>query len=78
MDRPVAARIRPQAGDGDDAVVALADRAQVMAGHMRSGGAVLAVAGVVDHQRAGIVRGGGRVLAQQLHLPLVDPLVVPC
>jgi hypothetical protein len=41
------------------------------------GGAVLAVTGVVNHQRAGIVRGGGRVLAQQSHPPLVNHLVIP-
>jgi hypothetical protein len=40
-------------------------------------GAVLAVAGVVDDQRAGIVRGGGRVLAQQPYPLLVDYLMVP-
>jgi hypothetical protein len=77
MDRPIAAVIGPQAGHGDDAVVDLADRAQVLVGHVRGSGAVLAVAGVIDHQRAPVVRGGGRVLAQQLHSPLVDPLVVP-
>jgi hypothetical protein len=44
---------------------------------MGGGGAVLAVAGVVDHQDTGLVRGGGRVLAQQLHPSVVDHLVVP-
>ena len=44
---------------------------------MGGGGAVLAVAGVIEHQRTGIVRGGGRVLARHPHAPLVDPLVIP-
>ena len=72
MHRPIAALIGPQAGHGDDAVVDLAHRAEVLAGHMRGGGAVLAVAGVVDDQHARIMGGGGRVLAQQLHPPVVD------
>ena len=57
VHRPVAALVGPQAGHGDDAVVDLADRAEILAGHMRGGGAVLAVAGVIDHQHA---RRGGR------------------
>jgi hypothetical protein len=44
---------------------------------MGGGGAVLAVAGVVNHQHAPVIGGGGRVLAQQLHPPVVDLLVVP-
>ncbi len=44
---------------------------------MGSGGAVLAVAGVVDHQRASLVWGGGWVFTQQLHPLGVDLLVVP-
>jgi hypothetical protein len=77
MHRPVAACIRPQAGDGDDAVVDLADRAQVLAGHMGGGGPVLAVAGVIDHQHTAIMRGGRRVPAQQPYPLVVDHLVVP-
>jgi hypothetical protein len=44
---------------------------------MGGGGAVLAVAGVVQHQHAPVIGGGGRVLAQQLHPSVVDHLVVP-
>ena len=40
-------------------------------------GAVLAVASVIEHQHTRIVRGGGRVLAQHPHAPLVDLLVIP-
>jgi hypothetical protein len=77
MDRPIAALVGPQAGHGDDPVVDLADRPQVLAGHMGGCGAVLAVTGVVDHQRTRIVRGGGQVLAQQPHALVVDLLVIP-
>ena len=48
VHRPIAALVGPQAGHRDDAVVDLADRAEILAGHMGGGGAVLAVAGVVD------------------------------
>jgi hypothetical protein len=44
---------------------------------MGGGGAVLAVAGVVQHQHAPVMGGGGQVLAQPPHPPLVDHLVVP-
>jgi hypothetical protein len=44
---------------------------------VRGSSAVLAVAGVVDHQRTGIVRAGGRVLAEQPHAALVDLFMVP-
>src|SRR5215211_843729 len=44
---------------------------------MGGGGAVLAVAGVVQHQHAPVIGGGGRVLAQQLHPLVIDLLVVP-
>ena len=44
---------------------------------MGGGGAVLAVAGVVQHQRTPVMRSGRRVLPQQLHAPLVDLVVVP-
>jgi hypothetical protein len=44
---------------------------------MGGGGAVLAVTSVIDHQHPAIMRGGGRVLAQQLHPPIVDLPVVP-
>ena len=77
MDRPIDPLIGPQAGDGHDAIVDLADPAQVLAGHMGGGGAVLAVAGVVDHQHTPIVRRGRRVLAQRPHPLVVDSLVVP-
>ena len=77
VHRPVAALVGPQAGHGHDAVVDLADRAEILAGHMGGGGAVLAVAGVIQHQHAPIVGGGGRVLAQQPHPLVVDLLVVP-
>jgi len=77
MDRPIAALVSPQAGHGDDPVVDLAHRPQILAGHVRGCGAVLAVAGVVDHQRTRIVGGGGRVLAQQPHALVVDLLVIP-
>jgi hypothetical protein len=40
-------------------------------------GAGLAVAGVVQHQGAAVVRRGRRVAKQQLQAALVDPLVVP-
>jgi hypothetical protein len=40
-------------------------------------GAVLAVAGVIDHQHAPGVRRGGRVGLQQRDPLLVNPLVVP-
>ena len=39
--------------------------------------AVLAVAGVVNHQRASLVWGGGWVFTQHLHPLGVDLLVVP-
>jgi hypothetical protein len=77
MHRPIAALIGPQAGHGHDAVVDLAHRAQVLAGHMRSSGAVLAVAGVIQHQRALGMWSGGQVLTKQAHAALVDLLVVP-
>jgi hypothetical protein len=63
MDRPVAALVSPQAGHGDDTVVDLADRPQALAGHMGGGGAVLAIAGVVQHQHTrtvGAVAGSSR------------------
>jgi hypothetical protein len=41
MQRPVAARVRPQAGHRHDAVVGLADRPQVLAGHVGGVAAVL-------------------------------------
>src|SRR5215218_10987228 len=44
---------------------------------MGGGGAVLAVPGVVDHQRPRIMGGGGRVFPQQLDAALVELLVVP-
>ena len=77
VHRPIDPLVGPQAGHRDDAVVDLAHRAQVLAGHMGGGGAVLAVAGVVQHQHAPVIGGGGRVLAQQPHPPVVDHLVVP-
>ncbi len=77
VQRPVAARIGPQAGDTDDAVVGLADRAKLLAGHMVGVVAVLAVAGVVDHQHPPRMRRGGRVGLEQPDPLLVDRLVVP-
>ena len=77
LHRPVAALVGPRAGHRDDAVVDLADRAEILAGHMGGGAAVLAVAGVVDHQRPSVVRGSGRVLTQQPHPPLVEQLMIP-
>jgi hypothetical protein len=77
MHRPIAALVGPEAGHGDDAVVGLADRAEVLAGHMRGRRAVLAVAGVVNHQHPSLVRGGGWIRAHQLHPPVVDGLVIP-
>ena len=77
MHRPVAALVSPQAGHRDDAVVDLADRPQILAGHMGGGGAVLAVPGVVDHQHSPLTWGGGRVFLQQLDAALVELLVVP-
>jgi hypothetical protein len=77
MHRPIDPLVGPQAGHRDDAVVDLAHRAEILAGHVRGGGAVLAVAGVVDDQRASLVRGGGRVLAQPPHPLLVDLLALP-
>jgi hypothetical protein len=44
---------------------------------MGGGGAVLAVADVVDNQHAPLVRGGGWFFTQQLHPLGVDLLVVP-
>jgi hypothetical protein len=44
---------------------------------MRGGAAVLAVAGVIDHQHPLGVRRGDRVGLQQRDPPLVDRLVVP-
>jgi len=41
------------------------------------GAAVLAVAGVVDHQHPPPVRAGGRVGLEQLDAALVDGLAVP-
>ena len=77
MDRPAAALVSPQAGHRDDPVVDLADRPQVLASHMGGGGAVLAIAGVVQHQHTRIMGGGGRVLPQQLDTALVELFVVP-
>jgi hypothetical protein len=77
VDRPVDALVGPQAGDRDDAVVGLADRAEVLAGHVGGVAAVFSVAGVVDDQHALLVGGGGRVAKQQLQAALVDLLVVP-
>jgi hypothetical protein len=37
----------------------------------------LAVAAVIQHQRALVVRRGRGIVPQQLHAPLVDPFVVP-
>jgi hypothetical protein len=65
------------AGHRHDAVVDLAHRAEILAGHMGGRGAVLAVAGVIQHQHPASWGGGGRVLAQQLHPLVVDLLVVP-
>jgi hypothetical protein len=72
VQRPIAARIRPQAGDAHDAVVGLADQAKILASHKRGRAAVLAVAGVVDHQHPLGVRRGRRIRAQQLDAALVD------
>jgi len=77
MHWPIDPLVGPQAGHGHDAVVDLAHRPQILAGHMGGGAAILAVAGVIDHQRAPIMGGGGRVLAQQPHPLVVDLLVVP-
>jgi hypothetical protein len=77
MQRPVAARIRPQAGHRHDAVVGLADRPKILAGHVRGRAAVFAVAGVIDHQHPLGVRHGCRIRAQQLDPALVDRLVIP-
>ena len=44
---------------------------------MGGGGAVLAVAGVVDHQHSPLTWSGGRVFPQQLDAALVELLVIP-
>jgi hypothetical protein len=77
VDRPVDALVGPEAGDRDDAVVGLADRAKVLAGHVGGVAAVFSVAGVVDDQHAVVVGAGGRVGQQHLKAPLVELLVVP-
>jgi hypothetical protein len=77
VDGPVDALVGPQAGDRHDAVVGLAHRAQVLAGHVRGLGAVFSVAAVVDDQHPLVVGAGGRVVTQQLQPPLVELLVVP-
>jgi hypothetical protein len=74
---PVDPLIGPQAGDRHDAVVGLAQRAQVLAGHVGGVVAVFAVAAVVDDQHPLAVWAGGRVAQQQLQPPLVDLLGVP-
>src|SRR5215211_2764200 len=77
IDWPVDALISPQVGDRHDAVVGLAQRAKPLAGHVGGLRAGLAVTGVVQHQHAPLVRRGRGIATQQLHAPLVDPLVVP-
>ena len=71
-DGPVAQFIGPQARNRDDAVVDLADRAQVLPAHMRRLRAPFAISCLVDHQHAGFGRGGLRFCRKQVQPPLVD------
>lgn len=50
VHRVVDPLIRPAGGHGDHATVDLPDRAEVLLAHVRCRAAVLAVAGVIDHQ----------------------------
>jgi hypothetical protein len=70
--RPVATRVRPQTGNGDNAIVDLANRPQILARHVRGVGAVFAVAGVIDHQHPLRMRRSDRVSLKQLDRP--DPV----
>ena len=69
--------VGPERADRDDAVVGLADRAQVLAAGVGGVGALLAVAGVVDHQHTLLVRGGRRGAEHQLEAAGVERVGVP-
>jgi hypothetical protein len=70
-------RIGPQAGHRHDAVAQLADAAQIVVADVRRVGAILAVPGLVDHQRTLRVRRRERVGVQFLNAARRHRLGVP-
>jgi hypothetical protein len=77
MQRVVVHFVGPQRGHGDDAVVDLADRAQVLARHMIGGAALLAVPRVIDDQHTVGRWSRGRLGEQQRQAPGIDRFGVP-
>jgi hypothetical protein len=69
--------VGPEGGDGDDAIVDLADRAEIVPADMRRGGAVLPTAGVVEHQHAAAMGRSSRLALQQRKAPGVERLGAP-
>ena len=70
MEREVDPLVRPQAGHRHNAVVDLAQRAQILAGDMRGLGAVFAVPGLINDQHA--LRGRlGRRIGEEHGQPLL-------
>lgn len=59
MQRVVALFMCPQRSDGNNTVVDLADRTEILAGDMVGGAAILTVAGIVADERT--VRCGGAI-----------------
>lgn len=77
MVKRVHTAVGPHRGHRDDAVVGLAQPAQLLPTHMCGGRAVPAVPGVVDHDHSVGVRSGRGLTAHQVKPSAVDLLGVP-
>ena len=67
----------PQRRDRDNAIVGLADRAEVLSIHMRGGRTVLFIADIIEHQRPAAMGRGSRIALQQLKPPRGERLCAP-
>src|SRR5215211_3640682 len=77
LQRIVQSLVNPQARNGHDAVVYLADAAQVLLPDVRRGFPVFSVPGFVYYQRAACLRSGPLIFEHNLHSAPVHPLSRP-
>jgi hypothetical protein len=58
--------MRPQRGDGDNAIVDLAHRVEILTGDMVGGAAILPIASIINDEHAIVGGRSQRISAEQL------------
>src|ERR687891_2977969 len=77
MEGEIKTRVRPQAADCHNAIIDLAQGAQVLAGHVLSAVAGLAVPAIIDDEHSLLVRSRARLISEQLQAAGIYRLAVP-